>query len=290
MQFLPYLSIRPSYLSLYSLPETKKVRSDLQMLHMQNLKHNSPEGDISVKAEKRIRNAIDWLLEITPKKPFYAAKWGRWYKFRINFVTITLASKQVHSDQVIKKELLNQFLIECKKKWHVKNYLWRAEAQKNGNIHFHICTDRFIPWLELRNTWNRIQNKLGYVDRFHVKHKHRSPNSTDVHSIKRIKNISAYLAKYCTKQSPHRSISGKLWGLSTQLSRLKSNIQLVCSNLATEVEYLCTKFNDKLMKFDYVDVLYCKSSQWFKHNVPTLKRLHEEFIMQSRAGPVIAVD
>lgn len=286
-QFLPYVSITPGRLSMYALPETKRVPSDLQILNRTNLKFNNPDGNISWKAEKRIRCAIDWLLEITPKKKFYAPKYKKHYEFRINFITLTLASKQSHSDQKIKKHLLNQFLIECKQRWDVCNYLWRAEAQKNGNIHFHICTDKFIPWLELRNTWNRIQNKLGYVDRFHMKHKHRSPNSTDVHSIKRIKNISAYLAKYCTKQSLHRAINGKLWGLSNQLSKLKSNIQLVSTGLANEIEYLTKKFYSRLKKFDYVDVLYCKSSTWFKLKVPLLKSLHTEFVMQSRSCPVL---
>ena len=257
----------------------------MQRLNEVYLEDNKPDGQISFKAEKRIRNAIDWLLEITPKKKFYAPKYKKHYWFRINFITLTLASKQVHSDSTIKKVLLNQFLVECRKKWKVHNYLWRAESQKNGNIHFHICTDQFIPWLELRNNWNRIQNKLGYVDRFHVKHKHRAPNSTDVHSIKKIKNISAYLAKYCTKNSPHRSISGKLWGLSTQLSRIKSNIQLLWGNLSDEIEKISDAFPNHTKVFDYATVIYCKSKDWFKLNVPILKRLHKSFVMAARGDP-----
>ncbi|GAH86291.1 unnamed protein product, partial [marine sediment metagenome] len=45
-------------------------------------------------------------------------------------------------------------------------YVWRAEKQENGNIHFHFIVDNFIPWNELRNTWNRIQQNLGYISRF----------------------------------------------------------------------------------------------------------------------------
>ena len=285
IQFLPYVGIRPSSLSLYSRPETKIHRSEKQRYTELNLVHTDHQGLISFKAEKRIRNAIDWLLEITPNKKFYAPKYKKYYDFKINFITLTLASKQIHSDQVIKSQLLNHFLIECKKKWGVCNFLWRAESQRNGNIHFHVCTDRFIPWLELRNNWNRIQNKLGYVDRFHVKHRHRSPNSTDVHSIKKIKNIAAYLSKYCTKNSDNRSIEGKLWGLSTQLSRIKANVQMIFSGLADEIDKIADAFPKHVKVFDYATVIYCRSQDWLKMQVPIIKRLHENFIKAIRGDP-----
>lgn len=319
--FLPYVSIRPSYLSLYSLPTERKIRTETQVKNEYNLIQHDPSGLISLKAEKRIKNAIDWLLEISPIRKFYARKYKKWYNFKINFVTLTLSSQQKHPDNVIKKELLNQFLIEAKKKWNVNNYLWRAEAQKNGNIHFHICTDNFIPHVELRNVWNRIQNKLGYVDRFHVKHKHRSPNSTDVHSIKRIGNISAYLSKYCCKNpilipsikpkntkssvliktdhyyyikknklvpTTFRPIQGKLWGLSNQLSKIKSNIQMLWTDLAEEIDHIAEKFKDYVKVFDYTTVIYCKAIDWFKLEVPLLKNLHKNFINAARGSPELA--
>lgn len=264
------------------------IRSKIQRDNEIHLKSTDTLGLISFKAERRIKNAIDWLLEITPKKKFYAAKWKKYYEFKINFITLTLASRQEHNDNKIKQHLLNQFLIECKRRWGVNNYIWRAESQKNGNIHFHICTDRFIPWLELRNTWNRIQNKLGYVDRFHVKHGHHNPNSTDIHSIKRIKNIAAYLAKYCTKNSDHRAITGKLWGLSTQLSKLKSNVQLLWTGLGNEIDKVFDAFPNHVRVFDFATIIYAKSKDWLKLDLPILKRLHSAFIAACRSGPELA--
>jgi len=161
-------------------------------------------------------------------KPYH----GRNFNFIVNFITLTLSSKQIHSDQVIKQELLNQFLIETIRRYKIEKYVWRAEKQKNGNIHFHIIMDKYIPWNELRNTWNRIQQKLGYVTRyregrkeyhkngFHFDEKHTqkrtyaqqykawqkgvksewdNPNSIDVHSLSHIGNIKSYLTKYMSK-------------------------------------------------------------------------------------------
>jgi hypothetical protein len=95
----------------------------------------------------------------TVRNPFN----GRYFTFEVNFVTLSLASKQIHSDQVIKSKLLDSLLKESKRRWNVDHYIWKAEKQKNGSIHFHILTDVFIPYNELRNVWNRIQGKLGYI-------------------------------------------------------------------------------------------------------------------------------
>jgi hypothetical protein len=52
---------------------------------------------------------------------------------------------------------------------------------------------------KLRNSWNEVQNRLGYIDQFEKKHGHRNPNSTDVHSLRKVKNLAAYFIKYMTK-------------------------------------------------------------------------------------------
>lgn len=78
-------------------------------------------------------------------------------------------------------------------------YVWRAEAQKNGNIHFHIIINRFVHHRIIRDLWNSIQKKYGLLDDYFIKHGHYDANSTDVHSIKRIRNLGAYISKYMTK-------------------------------------------------------------------------------------------
>lgn len=293
---LPMISIRPNYIALYSLPETRYYISAAQKEARKHLKENKQKGLISNKAEKRIKNSIEWLLHLAKTKTFYHMKRKKNYHFKINFVTLTLASKQIHSDKEIKKELLNHFIVELKKKWKVKNYLWRAEAQKNGNIHFHIVTDVFIPWVELRNVWNRIQNKLGYVDRFKAKYKHRNPNSTDVHSIKNIRNISAYLAKYCTKNSDTRLIEGNIWGLSYSLSRIKSAIDFNSGSIWFEVQKIKESGFAKVVNGDYFTCLYVDVKEWAKLDCPSLLDLFNTYLNAyseakfSRGSPLPEID
>jgi hypothetical protein len=135
------------------------------------------------------------------------------------FLTLTLSSKQVHCDKTIKREVLNHFLIYLKRRYAVHNFLWKAEIQEKttGNIHYHIITDKYIPHEELRELWNAAQNRLSYVDMF----EHKNPNSTDIHSLRRVKNVMAYVGKYMSKSITTRPVCGHVWGRSDGLAKLK---------------------------------------------------------------------
>ena len=98
------------------------------------------------------------------------------------FVTLTLPSAQMHTDNAIKEKVLNPFIkwittdssetyIQGPKKGQKKGfgvsvYFWRAEPQKNTNIHFHIIADKYVPWEAIREKWNHYCENLGYVSRY----------------------------------------------------------------------------------------------------------------------------
>lgn len=196
-----YVSIRPNCISLYSLPDNRKERSEAQKNNEKNLIENLNKGVISLKANKRVKDAINWLVYLSDIKSYWNKKQKKQIKFRLSFTTLTLSASQNLTDNEIKSKFLNQILVVLRNDYNVKHYVWRAEAQVNGNIHFHIVCDKFVPWHKLRNQWNNIQNKVGYIDTFHAKHKHKKPNSVDVHEVVGIKNLASYLAEYCTKQT-----------------------------------------------------------------------------------------
>jgi len=309
---IPYVSIKPRCISVYCRVENYvSNRTRKQFENEVNLEDNDPAGILSMKASKRIGLAIDWLLFIATNKKIFSKKLGKYFQFKINFVTLTLSSNQVHPDNEIKSKLLNQFITEARKKWGVKNYLWRAEPQRNGNIHFHVVTDKFIPWDELRETWNRIQNKLGYVDRYaktqrekfkngfvfdpkygmhwnydkqlkaykkSVKEDWNNPNSTDVHSIKKIRNIGAYLAKYCTKQPKGRKIEGDLWRLSQGLSKLKSVIWERDSIIEHELALIKEAFKNKTKIYDYCTCFYVDVKDWYSLTQGSLWEILKKYV------------
>ncbi len=198
----------------------------------EQFKVNRHNGKVSLIAKRKIKNGLDYMLFLAKPKKLPNSRSGKKQSFKLNFITLDLSSDQVHTDQVIKRELLHQFLVEARKKWNMYMYLWKAEKQKNGRIHFHIITDKFIPWNELRNVWNRIQQKLGYVTRYREDRLnwHRdgfkyapqyaprwdreaqykayqeglrtdwdNPNSVDIHGTRHIVNLKAYFSKEISK-------------------------------------------------------------------------------------------
>jgi hypothetical protein len=214
---------------------------------------------------------------------------GKSYKFKVAFITLTLPSKQIHSDNYIKETCLNQLLVELRIRYKVRNYLWRAEKQKNGNIHFHILVDKFIPWSELRDRWNRIINKLGYVDNYRTEMKewHKngfnvrkdllkhwdyqkqikayqkgkindwsSPNSTDIHSLHKINNVKDYICKYCTKNETNSEVQGRMWGCNYELSDIKGACEIVDQEIKSELNELISEFKPRVYTSDYFSVIH----------------------------------
>ncbi len=260
-----------------------------------NLKNNENLfGELSQNAERRMLKALDYMIYLSREKTNYGhyrqpisktttatinskskqalaenglileKEKGTIYKkpinYKLTFITLTLSSTQVHSDNEIKAQLLNQFLIELRRDHGVQMYIWKAEKQQNQNIHFHILTDKYIPWRPLRALWNRIQNKLGYIDRYgdamrefykngfrptqhaqdHRSIKHQleawkrgketswtDPNSTDIHGIIHVKNIRNYMAKYLTKTTDKedKDRKSKMEYIQVQINDLKSSIE-----------------------------------------------------------------
>ncbi len=125
------------------------------------------EGELSVKAQTRLKNAIITLTECYA----YKKENTKGKEENITFLTLTLCSKQKHDDKYIKRYMLYPFLEYLKDYENVTAYVWRAEAQENGNIHFHILANRFIKWRNIRTKWNSIQRKEGYIKEYQNKFK-----------------------------------------------------------------------------------------------------------------------
>ena len=177
-------------------------------------------GFLSNRTKNKIKRIIeDWDSAIISKirKDNKDLSWKWKY---ITFVTLTLPSSQIHTDKEIKRKCLNSFLVSAKRKMKVKNFLWVAEKQKNGNIHFHILFDRFVHHSKIRKEWNIAVDSLGYVKRFKKKNGHDNPNSTDIHALVNVKNIANYVGKYISKGSENTAVEGRLWSCSKELSGL----------------------------------------------------------------------
>jgi hypothetical protein len=199
--FLATATLLPDQFHLYNIPEDGYNRTKKFIDNQVHLKHNRPKGELSDKAQKRIKNAINWLLIRSKPQRVWNRQQDKAYFFRINFITLTLPAEQIHSDKEITGRCLNNFLNILRKEAGVIDYIWKAEAQGNGRIHFHITTNTFIHYSNIRKWWLSSINLLGYVDRFQAKFHHRNPPCSEIKKVKHIRKLAAYLSKYMAKNT-----------------------------------------------------------------------------------------
>lgn len=205
-------------------------------------------GTISANQMRKYKRVVENVVNciyINPKTKDY--KKGDYAVF----LTLTLPGKQIHPDNMINK-ILVRLLENLKKTKNVLNYVWKAEPQENGNIHYHVILDKWIDKEYINTRWNKQINKLGYVDRyqlqekeffkngFRLKHSSKlnkkqqleayknalacdftNPPSTQIHSLGKVKNIVSYIQKYMTKQEQgKRPITAKIFGYSRSAGKL----------------------------------------------------------------------
>lgn len=286
LTIIPKISIHPKQINFYNeihwnpqRPVRKEVYTGLE-LYTPEYSHllessRTANGNVSKIAKRKIGKAIDYLLLMASEKHTDIHRSGKYFKFRVSFITLTLPSQQIHDDNTIKSKCLNQFIIEIKKAYKVKFYVWRAEKQKNGNLHFHILTNKFIPHQEVKDRWNRIIEKLGYISRYRETqeqwHKNgfkprpelyktwskekqyqaylrgtrlnwNSPNSTDIHALNKVHNIKLYITKYLTKnESNPESLTTENESPVIQQGRIWS-----CSENLMDLKGAVTELYDKL--------------------------------------------
>lgn len=233
----------------------KKVTKELDLSNFED--GNYKDTDISVNSIRRMKRAINNLILISPRKYIYNPVTNKEQPFRLNFITLTLSAPQEHSDKIITSKILSPFLKEMQRKNLIGSYVWKAEKQENYNIHYHITSNKFIHYSELRDIWNRHQNNLGYIDKFKNKHGHNNPNSTDIHSTKNIKDLEAYLIKYITKEVDKKEliVKSKKWDCSTNLKRKEQPVIEIDFEIGEVINELKEIRNDNFLYFDYFTIL-----------------------------------
>lgn len=209
---VPCLKIHPNNVCLYSQSYTEggelytRGHSAIHKSKFTNCHR------LSAQSKKKLNRAITYMCHLAKPQKIKGVRYAGLMDFKISFVTLTLSSSQLHSDNDIKKHCLLPFLDWCKKVYNTKRFIWKAERQKNGNIHFHLLFDKFVPYQHIREKWNKHQNSLLYIDNYinnssvslpyaSLGAAYKQINSTDVHSVRKISDLHRYLSKYFLKSS-----------------------------------------------------------------------------------------
>lgn len=256
---VPCFSLTPHRLSIYNkicrvINGPEKEFEKITKLDKEKLLANLHGGEytpflrwheykLSDSARKNMQLKINWLYFMAKTRYKKTLNGAELYNFKINFMTLTLPSKQVHPTAEITKKCFNQFLTEIRELYGMENYVWRIEFQKNRNVHYHIVTDTYCEFAKVQAIWNRCVQKLGYITAYSEKHglmtlndyvnayndggkvpfdvlKKRffrgkslnwsQPNSVDVKSVSSGKKIAFYISKYFGKKQNDRANCNEL--------------------------------------------------------------------------------
>lgn len=228
--FIPYVQVRSKSLCLYDLP------AEPLQYKRHALVHPTYSGTMTDHARSRILRTVDVFLQKSPQRKVFNPVIGQKVNFRLSFITLTI-SAQVCKDASDGHPALKVFLQHFKRPAAKKaiserltSYIWKAELQERGQLHYHITTNAWLHWAEIQRVWNGIQFSRGWLNDFQARHGHTNPNSTDVHSVYKVRDIQAYLGKYLSKTGKKDvselgfcvpvyvpSIGGKVWDCSQDL-------------------------------------------------------------------------
>lgn len=217
--------IKPTY--LVSLPEytgCRGIRSLRQRETEKFLKKNSTNGIVSSKSSRKIKNAVNWLCCSAKDKALYSKKHKKFFYFKINFITLTIPyNGKANVPEKVAKKTLHAFLSYSRKYFYLRNYVWKMEQTKAGQLHIHLTTDTYIHYAKLRSAWNRILDRNSLLDEYKAVQGHANPNSTDVHAVRKVKDIAAYISKYMAKSEiTLKDYKGRIWGCNHEISDANS--------------------------------------------------------------------
>lgn len=153
-----YSTMCNSFVSSYS--EKKQNKNSLL-----NLSKKKSSLVLSRNSKNNLLQSVSCLVAYSTPRTIFRKNRNPVYNYRASFLTLTLPSDQTESDIEIKK-CLNLFFTDLRRVYNLKNYIWRSEIQKNGNIHFHIVIDIYIDFYVLKNYWLKALRHTTQVRRY----------------------------------------------------------------------------------------------------------------------------
>lgn len=265
---IPIIQIRPGCLLLYNLSFRNYLGATSCRLdrNATAAPHKLYTGKMNSKSKSKLRFSINLLVAQAREKEQFNHDTGKFYKFKVNFITLTLSAPQNDlSDRIIKSKMLAPWIRNMRESFKLRSYVWRAERQKNGNIHFHFITDTYIRYDVIRDAWNYQQAKFHFITDFQQKNKSVFPNSTDVHAVFQIRNLASYMVKYmCKDEEGLDTIEGKVWDCSQNLKtkdRVSFELTISDNNLINSIKQ---HHPERLIETDHCTIVNLSDSEMKK--------------------------
>ena len=169
-------------------------------------------------------------------------------KNKIIFLTYTTTN-------IIKHETINKLwskhLRNLKENYSVHSYLWVAELQNRGAVHYHILLDMpFYDFGAINNSWNNTVQGVSSYSKCSVRTDKkrtaivRSPNRA-------VKYICKYMSKAIL--TPENKFYSRVYGITHNL--IKKPVQVS----EMEAEVILNTTHHKVKNFEYADIFFLKN-------------------------------
>lgn len=232
------ISISPSYFTLFNdVSGFSRSSKFLKATPPPKVSRVTDTGTMSRSAASKMKRAIEYISLISQEKKVRNVAKGYEFTFKLSFITLTLSDVQKHSDSYIKTKMLKAFIDNLRRRYPAISYVWKAETQNNGRLHFHIITDHFIPTSYINYRWNKIQWNHGYLHKYLNKNHHLNAPSAEIRKVKNDKELAKYMRKYMLKNIEKLSTAE----IHQKIDSLKNRIAF-CQD-----PHLCTKMSQELI-------------------------------------------
>lgn len=245
--YIPHYQVRNHSVILYGIP-------DPPYDHKRTTTAKKYTGNMTASTAKRIRRTVDIMLQRSPLQTVWNPITQRVNTFRLTFVTLTISARRLIDPRDCYRFGLAKFL-DWMRKTGSNTYIWKAELQARGQVHYHITTNTFIRYDYIKNRWNAIQRAAGWLNEYHAEKGHWSPNSTDIHAVSKVNRIDLYLAKYLAKSPGQGFGKGKVWGCSQDLQGARYFSDELSTTTEANLNAICQKGSTKVIKTDHCTII-----------------------------------
>lgn len=284
------MSIGSDSIVTYMLNTKEKTQQGKNAISQLNLKKKYTSGCLSKSSARKIKKILtNWILAIYCSQKLDKANRKTKRRYLV-MLTLTLPSTQIENDNQVKRKYLNNFITQLKSKHNGILYLWVAEKQKNGNIHFHIIVDRYVHKEWISKVWNQVLSTGNYINEFEIKFKHRNPPSTQIQGQKNMGSPANYLVKYVSKGECSIDITGHKWSCSSELLQIIQTKQPVKSWYAEYLYYYRKELKCKYYETEFMQVYYFEGnflSDFMYHDL-FLDNEYEYLTIYSRIYPELS--
>lgn len=253
--------IRGNKILRYMSSDYKTTKQYATIEKINSEKKKNYTGKMSKAAQRRVsKKILCWYTGCEAYNSGYKIKLER-DKKKLVFITLTLSSTQFTSDLEVKKQLLKPFIRFLREKKGCRNWLYKCERQKNGRIHFHLIIDKYIKKEEIREAWNRLQEKEGYLFEYEAKYGKLSAPSTEIKLVRNQAQCERYIAKYIAKDDDEATIEGAVWSSSVSVATLEFFSFAETEDTTEAINEACVAGKIKYFKNDAFVVYFCASWQ-----------------------------